>query len=71
MKLVRRTRGHSADNVIAVESGQVMCLRQGIVDIERCWMCPTYGGMSEAHDEGVVCKTTLRDQAFDIRTVVR
>ncbi len=71
MKLVRRTRGHSPDNIRAVESGQVMCPREGVVDIERCWMCPAYGGMSEAHDEGVVCRANLRDQAFEIQTAAR
>ena len=71
MKLTRRTRGRSRDNVRAVESGQVMCPRQGVVDIERCWMCPAYGGMSEGHDEGVVCTTDVRDPTFGIRTAVR
>jgi len=70
MKLVRYHRRQRAERVLAVESGQVMCPRQGVVDIERCWMCPAYGGMSEAHDEGVVCTADLRDQVFDIRTAV-
>jgi hypothetical protein len=31
---------------LAVEDGEVVCPRQGAVDLELCWVCPAYGGLS-------------------------
>jgi hypothetical protein len=49
---VRRPRN---ERVLAVEAGQVICPRRGFVDIETCWRCPSYGGLSTEQFEGVVC----------------
>lgn len=43
------------ERVLAVESGQVVCPRRGIVDLEMCWICPAYGGLTAGPREGVVC----------------
>jgi len=42
---------------LAVESGQVVCPRRGIVDIETCWECPAYRGLTTGPYEGVICGT--------------
>jgi hypothetical protein len=56
MKLhrIRKTPRH--ERTLVVEAGQVMCPRTGIVDLERCWICPSYDGFSTGPVEGVVCK---------------
>jgi hypothetical protein len=46
------------ERALRVERGQVMCPRRGPVDIERCWVCPEYRGMTDAHVEGLVCGLT-------------
>ncbi len=56
MKLRRLSRSRSRDRILAVEDGQLMCPRRGLVDIERCWVCPAYDGLSAGHSEGVVCR---------------
>ena len=56
--------------VLRVEAGQVVCPRQGIVDLERCWACPDYDGLSGGRAEGVVCKADLEDVAVDLRPAV-
>jgi hypothetical protein len=43
------------ERVLAVEAGQVICPRRGFVDIETCWRCPSYKGLSTEQFEGVVC----------------
>ena len=43
--------------VLAVESGQVICPRRGMVDLERCWNCPAYRGLTTGPREGVICGT--------------
>lgn len=58
---VRRWRSQSRDRLLAVEEGQVVCPRQGIVDIERCWVCPAFDGLSAGHIEGVVCRSATGD----------
>ena len=49
------TRRPRNERVLAVEAGQVICPRRGFVDIETCWRCPSYRGLSTAHFEGVAC----------------
>jgi hypothetical protein len=58
MKLIlSRLAGRpSHQRVLAVEGGQVLCPRRGVVDIEGCWVCPAYQGMSGPMDS-VVCST--------------
>lgn len=56
---------------LAVEAGQVVCPRQGLIDMERCWVCPAYDGLSSGWIEGVVCTVTLADLVFEPRRVAR
>jgi hypothetical protein len=59
MKLIhnRTSSRPSHQRVLAVEAGQVMCPRRGVVDIEDCWVCPAYQGMGGGPLEGLVCST--------------
>jgi len=57
-------KSHAADRlrqsrglVLAVETGQVVCPRRGVVDLEACWMCPAYRGLTTGAREGVICGT--------------
>jgi len=61
MKPHRISKERSQHRTLAVEAGQVVCPRQGIVDVERCWVCPAYGGLSAGRIEGVVCMASLAD----------
>lgn len=63
MKPHRIAKERGADRILAVEAGQVVCPRQGIVDMERCWVCPAYDGLSAGWIEGVVCKARSADVA--------
>ena len=50
--------------VLAVEDGQVLCPRRGVADIEGCWVCPAYLGMSGETMDGVICSTQTRRHAI-------
>ena len=56
-----RSKTSSWDRTLAVEEGRVVCPLNGPVDIERCWACRAFDGLSTGHIEGVVC----RSPAFD------
>jgi hypothetical protein len=56
LTLSRPSGRPSNQRVLAVEGGQVLCPRRGVVDIEGCWVCPAYQGMSGPMDT-VVCST--------------
>ena len=45
------------ERVLTVEEGQVVCPRRGIVDLEMCWTCPAYRGLTTGLREGVICGT--------------
>jgi len=45
----------SRERVLAVEAGQVVCPRQGVVDLEWCWTCPAYRGLTTGARESVIC----------------
>ena len=45
------------ERVLAVEGGQVVCPRRGMVDLEMCWVCPAYRGLTTGPREGVICGT--------------
>jgi hypothetical protein len=64
MQRHRIAKERSGHRILAVEAGQVVCPRQGIVDMERCWVCPAYDGLSAGRIEGVVCKANLADVRF-------
>ena len=39
-----------------IEGGQVSCPNRGVVDIERCFMCPAFDGIHEGTTERLVCR---------------
>jgi hypothetical protein len=39
-----------------VESGEVMCPRQGPTDIEDCFTCPAFQGFQQGQDERLLCR---------------
>ena len=53
---VRRTGGR--ERALTIEAGQVVCPRRGIVDIEDCWICPNYRGLTTGRTESLVCGLT-------------
>jgi len=61
MELRRVVKEHSRDRILVVEDGEVVCPRQGVVDLELCWVCPAYGGLSGGRLQGVVCMMNLAD----------
>ena len=61
MRLHRIAKEPSEHRILAVEAGQVVCPRQGVVDMERCWVCPAYNGLSAGRIEGVVCTARSAD----------
>lgn len=44
-----------SERALRVEAGQVVCPRRGIVDIEDCWICPEYRGLSDGQVESLIC----------------
>ena len=71
LKQHRIAKERNDERVLVVEAGQVVCPRQGNVDMERCWVCPAYGGLSSGHIEGVVCEANLEDLRFDTQSAIR
>ena len=71
MKLHRIAKERSEHRVLAVDAGEVVCPRQGIVDMESCWICPAYDGLSAGRIEGVVCTANLADLPFVPHAAVR
>lgn len=48
-------RRDPSERSLRVEAGQVVCPRRGIVDIEDCWICPEYRGLSDGQVESLIC----------------
>lgn len=48
-------RRDPSERAIPIEAGQVICPRKGILDIEACWVCPEYRGLSDGHVESLIC----------------
>jgi len=71
MKTNRTPRDPSRDRVLPVEAGQVVCPRRGIVDLERCWTCSAYVGLSTTRMEGVICRADLGDLTAGILPFAR
>jgi len=57
MTFLRRNRPRANHRILTVEAGQVVCPRQGIIDIEQCWVCPAYRGGAPGVVDGLVCAT--------------
>jgi hypothetical protein len=56
MNVRRQSRSRSRTRILSVESGQVVCPRRGLIDIELCWTCPAYEGWRFAEGEAVACR---------------
>jgi hypothetical protein len=54
-------RRHATSAVEAViDSGRVVCPVRGVVELEDCWNCPAYLGLSDDRIPGVVCDPERR-----------
>ena len=50
-----RQRKTTDQRVLTSEAGQVVCPNRGVMDVEDCWVCPAYRGLSTGPTEGLVC----------------
>ena len=50
-----RHRTTTDQRVFTIEAGQVVCPNRGVMDVEDCWVCPAYRGLSTGPTEGLVC----------------
>ena len=57
MTFLRRKHPRANERILAVEAGQVVCPRRGIVDIEQCWVCPAHRGGAPGVADGLLCVT--------------
>ncbi len=48
--------GSGATHDLEVEAGRVVCPRRGSRDIEGCWTCPAYRGLSTGATERILCR---------------
>ena len=48
------TRAEARRGLLAIEAGQVVCPRRGVLDVEGCWTCRDFGGQT-TDGETVVC----------------
>jgi len=71
MNIDRSIWGRHGERVLPVEAGQVVCPHRGIVDLERCWMCPAYVGLSTSRIEGVICRADRGAPDAEILPTVR
>jgi hypothetical protein len=56
MKLFAEQRERLPDErILAIEAGKVVCPRGVLVDIETCWVCPSYRGLTNDRIEGLIC----------------
>jgi hypothetical protein len=55
MSIFNRKRRRPTKEVLVHEAGQVVCPVRGLVDIERCWMCPAYRGLARDVPDGLLC----------------
>ena len=71
MNIDRSIGGRHDARVLTVEAGQVVCPHRGIVDLERCWSCPAYAGLSTSRIEGVICRADRGAPSVGIQPAVR
>lgn len=62
-----RPRRRVNERILTVEAGQVMCPLRGMVDIEDCWVCPAYQGLTGGQVEGLACSGEPMTVPFDGR----
>jgi hypothetical protein len=51
-----RTTDPSSAMSRPIEGGQISCPIRGVVDIERCFMCPAFDGIREGTTERLLCR---------------
>lgn len=56
---------NSNQRTFAIEAGQVVCPNRGVMDVEDCWVCPAYRGLSTGPMEGLVCSPG-RTESLDV-----
>lgn len=71
MDLRRVGKEPSRHRTLAVDDGEVVCPRRGVVDLELCWACPAYGGLSEGRVQGVICTMNLADLRIGPQPTIR
>jgi len=71
MELRRVLKEQRRHRTLAVEDGEVVCPRQGVVDLELCWVCPAYGGLSGGRLQGVICTMNLVELTIGPQPSVR
>ena len=50
---IRMRKPH--ERALAVEEGQVVCPRRGVIDLETCFACSQFRGFQEGITEDLVC----------------
>jgi hypothetical protein len=54
---LKRVLGRSGGRIaLAVEAGQVACPGHGLIDIETCFACRGYWGLSGRHSQELLCR---------------
>jgi hypothetical protein len=71
MELRRVVKRPSRYRTLAVEDGEVVCPRQGVVDLELCWVCPAYGGLSGGWAQGVICTMNPAEVRIGPQSTIR
>ena len=71
MQLHRIAKERSQHRILEVQDGHVVCPRQGTVDLEQCWVCPAYDGLSGGRLEGVVCKANPTELTVSALPAIR
>jgi hypothetical protein len=71
VELHRVMKEPSQFRTLAVEDGEVVCPRQGIVDLELCWICSAYGGFSGGRVQGVICTMNPADLRIGPQPAIR
>ena len=71
--VVTRKAGASPAMGRLIEGGQVSCPIRGVVDIERCFICPAFDGIQEGTPERLVCRpdqdvagVRMADESWDL-----
>jgi hypothetical protein len=57
------------ERALRVEAGDVVCPRRGLVDIQVCWVCPYYRGLSDGRVESLMCGLTEETLASTVWAV--
>jgi hypothetical protein len=51
----RASRTSVSGTTVGVEAGQVVCPSRGVIDVETCFACGRFRGMTGARGSGLVC----------------